>query len=194
MAKTKKQPIPLKGCVVTFCGNFYGRNQTALLAYAASLGAHTAKSVTRNVTHLVATQTECDKLSSKVKQAQDQGVYIVSIDWMDESETAGSKQPESNYALLNTNPGPIIPAAPASSTPSANDHLSNATKRQSTPFDSLAPLSKKYKLGEVNEKARPLGESQLAKDSSRIQLDEGLGAPYSVYFDADGVIWDATLK
>lgn len=194
MAKSKKPPVPLKGCVVAFCGNFYGRNQTALLDDAARLGAHTAKSVTKNVTHLVATQTECDKFSSKVKQAQDQGASIVSIDWMDESERAGSKQPESHYALINTNPGLAIPVAPASSTPNSSDDVSNAKKRPATASDSSARDAKKYKLDEVNEKARPLGKSQLAKGSSRVPLDEGLGAPYSVYVCADGVIWDATLK
>lgn len=178
----KKQP--LKGCIVTFSGNFYNITQTALLDQAARLGAQTARSVTKAVTHLVTTQTECDKLSSKVRQAQDHGAFIVSIDWVTESEETGSKQPEANFGLTSS-PGPT----------SNGPDLSK--KRHAS--DSPAPDAKKSKLDqlEASEKALPLGKSQVAKDASalRVPLDEGcpLGT-YSVYLDDDGVIWDCTLK
>lgn len=181
----KKQP--LKGCVVAFCGSFYGHSQTSLLNDAARLGAHTAKSVTKNVTHLVTTKTECAKQSSKVIQARDQGVFIVSLDWVLESEQAASKQPESKFAL-----GPASTSASTASSSSAPD----ASKKRAA-SESPAPDAKKSKLDQAHEKAPPMGKSQLAKDSSsvRVPLDEGCSlSGYSVHVSDDGVIWDATLK
>lgn len=175
----KKQP--LKGCVVAFAGNFYGRNQTTLLTQAERLGAHTSKSITLGTTHLVTTQTECDKLSSKVKQAQEQGVFILNIAWFDESEAEGAKQTEADYVLLNSS---------SSSTPAPPPPPS---KRAAS--DSPAPDAKKTKLDQASEKAPVLGKSQLAKDTSiRIPIDEGVQGRYVVYVGDDGIIWDATLK
>lgn len=190
----KKQP--LNGCTVAFCGNFHGRTQAALLSDAARLGANTSKTLAKNVTHLVATQNEVVKLSSKVQQAQAQATSIVSIDWMDDSEDAGAKQPESNYAFVAL----INPAA--SSFPNVvvvdddDDDLPSPKNLKRPAPGTLAPdaNAKKSKLDEVSEKARPLGSAQLAKGSSRIPLDDGLTSPKSVYVGPDGVIWDATLK
>lgn len=193
----KKQP--LKGCTVAFCGNFHGRTQAALLSDAARLGANTSKTLAKNVTHLVATQNEVVKLSSKVQQAQAQATSIVSIDWMHDSEDAGAKQPESNYTFVAL----IIPTASSSSNVVVvdgdgddDDDLPSPKNLKRPAPSTLAPdaNAKKSKLDEVSEKARPLGSAQLAKGSSRIPLDDGLTSPKSVYVGPDGVIWDATLK
>lgn len=191
----KKQP--LNGCTVAFCGNFHGRTQAALLSDAARLGANTSKTLAKNVTHLVATQNEVVKLSSKVQQAQAQATSIVSIDWLHDSDDAGAKQPESNYAFVAL----VNPTASSSSNVVVDDDDDDddvpSPKNLKRPAPgTLAPdaNAKKSKLDEVSEKARPLGSAQLAKGSSRIPLDDGLTSPKSVYVGPDGVIWDATLK
>lgn len=182
----KKQP--LKGCVVAFAGNFYGRNQTTLLNQAERLGAHTSKSITPGTTHLVTTQTECSKRSSKVKQAQEQGVFIINISWLDESESLGAKQKEADYALSK-------PSASSGSTPSSSSSAPPPAPTKRAASDSPAPEAKKTKLEQASEKAPALGKSQLAKDTSiQVPIDEGVQSHYSVYVGDDGIIWDATLK
>lgn len=191
--------------MIAFCGNFYGRNQTSLLDDAVRLGAHTAKSVTKTVTHLIATQTECDKLSSKITQAQSQNVFIVNINWLDESDAAGKKKPEADYALTPpwssgaaaaASPSPMATAV--ATPPSTDDNKKINTivdlSKKRPASDDQAPDTKKFKLD--NEKAPPVGKSQLTKDTSlRVPVDDGiLSSDWAVYIGDDGVIWDATLK
>lgn len=184
MARVKKQEQPLKGCVIAFCGNFRAQNESSLANLAECLGARTVMSINKNLTHLVTTQTECNNASKKVIAAQRLGSFVVNLDWFLQSEEAGSKQPESNYALDLPLP------APGAAAPGAPDVSSK--KRPAS--DSLEPEAKKSKLEDV--KTQALGSAQVAKNPSSvvIPLDEGVQAPWAVFVDDDGVIWDATLK
>ncbi|ROW09318.1 hypothetical protein VPNG_05860 [Cytospora leucostoma] len=62
--------LPLDGCVVAFRGSFPKQNQAALLEHAARLGARVPKSITKDATHLITTQSAFDEPSSKVYDAK----------------------------------------------------------------------------------------------------------------------------
>lgn len=178
-------PAALAGCCVAFSGNFgSGHTQASLLEDAASLGAQTAKSVSKDVTHLVTTQADCDKPSTKVLQAQDRGLFIVSLAWMLQADEFGFKQPEADFALTARDDRATSAVDPATDV---------SKKRQAS--DSPAPETKKPKLG-PNAKIPALGHQQKAKDwAVQVPLDEECYlVGYGVHVDDDRVIWDASLK
>ncbi|KAK2602880.1 hypothetical protein N8I77_009382 [Diaporthe amygdali] len=200
--------LPLDSCVIAFSGKFTGYRQSALEDKAAALGAQPVKSVTANTTHLVTTQADYDKKCTKVWQAKDRGgVFIVSLDWLLNSEQSNAQQSEAQYLFdasqngtnnsnnpvaAPTNPAPTQPA-PAQSNPSK--------KRQASPIaisSSPAPTAKKTKLETVaqNGKAAVVGKEQIAKSwDVQVPVDEGFPlAGYGVHVDDDSVIWDASLN
>lgn len=186
---------PLEGCCVVFSGTFPGQSQSALLDHAARLGAKTAKSVTKDATHLVTTQADVDKSSSKVKDAQSRDIFLVNLDWMLDSEQSNAKADETQYTFGNATSN----AAPASD--AAASQTKDSKKRQASSDDNASsadqPDTKKKKAVTEKEKPAPnFGEGQIAKSKNiAIPVDEEchLGG-YGVHVDPDGVIWDAALN
>lgn len=165
---------------------------------ATRLGADTSKSVAGEVTHLVTSQADYDKPSMKVTQANARDVFIVTLEWMLQSEQDGVKPQESEYALT----GRSFSASPTLDPPN------NTSKKRRAPdttsfdpnnsqaSDSSAPEPKKTKLLASDSKAPAMGKSQVAKDwSIQVPVDEGCTlAGYGVHVDDDSIIWDASLK
>lgn len=180
---------PLFGSCVAASGTFYGSNQTKALATAEALGATTSKVIDFRVTHLITSQADCNKASTKVIQASKFGIHLVSLDWLMEIKETGIKQPEADFALTAADYKAV----------SANFIASDATtshKRQASEIPDTKPESKKTKLLSSAAKAPAIGKSQIAKDwAVRIPLDDGCSlVGYGVYIDDDSVIWDASLK
>lgn len=190
---------PLEGCCIAFSGTFPSRTQASLIGFARHLGAETSKSVAAGVvTHLVTTQAECDKESSKVVQASVCGAFIVSLEWMIQSASDGVKQQESEYALTGTSSS-ATPALDPRNKPSRKRQASDTASSDLNKFtasDSSAPEPKKTKLLTSDSDALAIGKSQIAKDwSIQIPVDEGCTlAGYGVHVDDDSIIWDASLK
>lgn len=178
--------LPLAGCCVAASGVFgSGRSQTSVLALAEQLGATTSKSVSSEVTHLITTQRDCDKIPTKVIQAIERGVFLVDLDWVLVSESSGVKQVEADFALTATDYRATSVSDPA---------VSDTKKRLAS--HSPPPDSKKAKLSNVEAKAPAVGKSQIAKDwAVQIPIDEGCPLTgYGVHVDDDSIIWDASLN
>ncbi|AEO55796.1 hypothetical protein MYCTH_2132970 [Thermothelomyces thermophilus ATCC 42464] len=89
----------LDGCILALSGTFPGATHAAIKAKAESLGATVAISVTDNVTHLVTTDNDYNKPSSKVAKAQSLGTHIISLDWLLACETNNTREPEKDYTI-----------------------------------------------------------------------------------------------
>lgn len=179
--------LPLQGCCIAFSGIFPSRRtQASLFDLAERLGATTSKVMTDTVTHLVTTQTDCDKPAVKVSQANDLGIPLVGLQWLLEAEEIGAKQPEADY---------ILTARDYRAASSTDPPVNSQTKRAVSP-DTSAPDPKKKKLELVEGKVPAIGEAQIAKDwSVKVPVDEGCSLQgYGVYVDDDSIIYDATLK
>lgn len=190
--------LPLDGCVVAFRGSFPGQKQADLSEKVSRLGARAPKSLTKDTTHLITTQSDFDEPSSKVYDARRRGIHIVSIDWMLDSEQSNSRQLESRYsfdvttAAANINGGTPTPPPPT-----------NPKKRQASPIiiDSSPEAKKQPKKAKLatsaeSDKAPVLGQEQIAKSwDVQVPLDEGCPLTgYGVHIDSDSVIWDASLN
>lgn len=179
--------LPLTGCCVAASGTFgSGRSQATIVAQAERLGAATSKSVSSEVTHLITSQRDCDRISSKVIQARDRGIYLVDVDWLLVSESTGIKQPEAGFTLIATDYRAIAAADLAVT--------DDPKKRQ--PSHSPPPASKKPRLADAAGKEPTIGKSQIAKDwAVQIPIDEGCPLTgYGVHVDEDSIIWDASLN
>lgn len=187
MAQQPAPPsLPLAGCCIAASGFFRsGQSQASILAHAEQLGATTSKSISGNVTHLITNQRDCDKISTKVIQAIERGIFLVELEWMYASESHGVKQPEADFALTASDYKATSVSDPASPDPK---------KRQAS--HSPAPESKKLKLSDAEGKAPAIGKSQIAKDwAVQIPVDEGCPLTgYGVHVDDDSIIWDASLN
>ncbi|KAJ4389019.1 hypothetical protein N0V93_006481 [Gnomoniopsis smithogilvyi] len=178
--------LPLADCCIAASGTFRsGRSQASVLTLAERLGATTSKSVSSEVTHLITSQKDCDKISSKVIQASDRGIYLVDIDWLLVSESTGTKQPEADFSLTAGN-HKAVPVA---------DHATTGPKKRQASH-SPPPDSKKPKLVDATGKEPTIGKSQIAKDwAVQIPIDEGCPLTgYGVHVDDDSIIWDASLN
>ncbi|KAG8163407.1 hypothetical protein KVR01_006704 [Diaporthe batatas] len=205
---------PLDGCVIAFSGRFTGYKQSGLESKCTILGGQPAKSVVEGTTHVVTTQADYDKLCTKVFQAKDRGgIFIVSLDWLLDSEDSNTRQPEAQYLFdaqqsgntngstngnnntvptskhpTPTNPQPV--PVPAQNNPSI--------KRQASASPEPKPNAKKTKLDQVakNGKAAAIGKEQIAKSwDVQVPVDEGCSLiGYGVHIDDDSVIWDASLN
>ncbi|KAF3771114.1 hypothetical protein M406DRAFT_285995 [Cryphonectria parasitica EP155] len=187
-AATSAGTPPLDGCCVAFSGNFPGQTQASLLTHAARLGAQTSKSVSQDVTHLISTQNDCDKPSTKCIQAIDRGIALVSLDWLLQSESHDAKQPEANFALTTTKGSPAATPAP--------DPAAQQDPKKRSASDSTAPDPKKVKLDANGKEIPTFGSAQIAKNSAvRVEVDEGCSLTgYTVHIGDDSVIWDASLN
>lgn len=199
--------LPLDGCVIAFSGRFTGYRQSALEDKVASLGGQPAKSVTADTTHCVTSQADFDKLCTKVWQAKDRGIFIVSLEWLLDSEQSNAKQPEAQYLFedasqngtTNGNNTVVSSTNPSSTQPPAKNHPPMKRQASTAATDSSRePDAKKTKLQKVAQKgkAAAIGKEQIAKSwDVQVPVDEGCSLTgYGVHVDDDSVIWDASLN
>ncbi|KAI5793031.1 poly-ribose polymerase [Geopyxis carbonaria] len=66
-----------------------------------SKSANFAKAIDESTTHLLSTEVDFAKKSAKVKQALEQNIHIVSLEWLLDSVEKNDKQPEANYQLAD---------------------------------------------------------------------------------------------
>lgn len=207
-AKKAAGSPPLDGCVIAFSGTFTGYRQSDLEAKATALGGRPAKSVTAKTTHCVTTQSDFDKVCTKVWQAKDRGIFIVSLQWMLDSEQSNAKQDEAQYLFDNASQngttngnGAAVPSSNPLPTQTAPAKSNSSVKRQASPGavgSSHGPSAKKTKLDKVaqDSKAAAIGKEQIAKSwNVQVPVDEGCSlVGYGVHIDDDSVIWDASLN
>ena len=194
-SKTATQPLPLIGCHIALSGTFTGTSHAAIQGQITSLGGSLTRSITDDTTHLVTTQRDFDKSSTKVNAAQEHNLHIVSLGWIENCLSKASKVAEKAY--LFTSPPADVPSQSngppkrnASSDNSANENVRSRPKKQKTVSGSKTEV----KSDQVAD--GPVVKSSNVKSSNvKIPLDEGCPlTAYEVYIDENGVIYDASLN
>jgi poly [ADP-ribose] polymerase len=118
----------LGGCKIAFSGTF-GVPQTGLKTKAEALGAAVASTVSDDVTHLVATEADYKKPSSKVAKAQSLGIHIVDLSWLSDSEQNNAKQPEDDHVPGGSDKNDTTPGATSKQVSSQADATASTTTR-----------------------------------------------------------------
>ncbi|KAJ0423742.1 poly polymerase catalytic domain-containing protein [Aspergillus carlsbadensis] len=177
--------------VIAVSGTFPGYKQADLRKIVESHGATFSSTVAADCTHLVTTQKEVEKNSTKFQQACGiQKCEIVTLNWLLDSDQAKKPASEKSYHFGTHNPEnkSQTDAAPA-----------KAEKKRSAK-DALDAdddeTNKKLKNGV--EDAQRVTSEKVGK--LKVDIDEGYypnGVGWSdpaVYIDKSGLIWDATLN
>ncbi|KAJ8113554.1 hypothetical protein OPT61_g4334 [Boeremia exigua] len=190
-AQKQVQASPLDGCSIATSGRFVGTTQSALQSRITDLGGTVASKVTSDTTLLIATDKDFEAKSTKVAAAIANSVNIVTIDWLEETESTDSKADETQYLLGSSNASTA--AAPATSS------KKRAASGSGSPAPSQDPSqSKKRKTLEDKAKADSVkvGDGQNTKSKKiQVPVDEYCPTPHvEVYIDDDGLIWDASLN
>lgn len=138
-APTAPTGPPLDGCRVALSGTFPGFSQPALQKQITGLGGLTSSSITKDTTHLITVQADYDKPSTKVKAAKGQGIHIVSLPWLQDCLSSGSKEDETKY-LFNA-PSTSAASATAAVTTSAASAAAAVTTSSASQAQSAPPVS-----------------------------------------------------
>ena len=197
-AAQKKAPAsPLDGYSIATSGRFSGTTQSALSTRITDLGGTVASKVTSDTNILIATVKDFEAKSTKVAAAIANALPIVSMDWLEETESSNTKADEKQYSLDSSSNSPTVTAVTAA--PAA----ANGKKRAATSSASPAPVqdaSQSKKRKTLEEKAKndkvKVGDGQNAKSKKIVvPVDEWCpNANYEVYIDDDDLIWDASLN
>lgn len=193
-SKQQAQASPLDGVSIATSGRFTGTSQSALQKRITDLGGSVASKVTADTNILITTDKDFEAKSTKVAAAIDNDVSIVTIDWLDETESSNAKADEKQY-LLNTLTNSTVASAP----------VTNGKKRAASGSANVTPApsqdaSQSKKRKTLEDKAKvdnvKVGDGQNAKSKKiHVEVDEHCQAPhYEVYIDGDGLIWDASLN
>jgi poly [ADP-ribose] polymerase len=194
-AQKKAQASPLDNYSIATSGRFPGTTQGAVQQRITALGGTVASKITSDTNILIATDKDFEVKSTKVAAAIANDVPVVSIDWLQETETSGNKADEKQYSLSSSSASPVAPAAAPAAV--------NGKKRAATSSASPAPsqdASQSKKRKTLKEKAKndkvKVGDGQNAKSKKiNVPVDEYCPSPnYEVYIDDDGLIWDASLN
>jgi len=193
--KAAPQRPPLEGCKIAFSGAFRVVSQAALKAKAEALGATISNTVTKDTTHLIATEAHYNKREPKVTQAIGLGIPVVSMEWLTTCEKDGTKPTEKDYvpgvAAPAQNGASAQPAAQASQADGSDTAATKARKRSSDDAnnsgdeDTAAPKTKRTrgkKAAAKDEKADKEDEdvemkgTDNAADAEREKMDEKVKA------------------
>ena len=193
-------PLPLDGCIVALSGTFPGSSQSALeKEYINPLGATLAKSITSTTSHLITTESDFAKPSTKVKQAQGQDTHIVKLGWLTDCFDQSTRLSEDAYSFGS--------ADPTNGTSSSNNDIPSRKRsvtatladdqNQDDDADKEEKPNKKSK-GASASKVQAVVEGEINIATSKdinISIDEGCPlASYRVYIADDGLIYDAALN
>jgi poly [ADP-ribose] polymerase len=192
-AQKQVKASPLDGLSIATSGRFTGTTQGALQTRVTDLGATIASKVTAETDILIATDKDFEAKSTKINAAIDNGIPIVTIDWLEETESTNTKADESQYSLSSPTPAPTAAVT--------NGKKRAATSSASPPAQSqAASASQSKKRKTLEEKVKDdnvkVGDGQNAKSKKiAVSVDEYCTLPtYEVYIDSDGLIWDASLN
>jgi len=191
----------IEGCVIAIAGTPNGLSQSQVEAIVTSpeFGATVASTVTKKVTHLIASAAEVAKGSTKVTKAASLGsVTLVTPEWILDMQQQKKRLDESLYkAISSTAAVPITPVSPVSAaSPAADPPKKTSAKRKATAVDTDGDDDEKVV---VDKKIKTL-KDKVAKSaySSKIKQPPvdphcGLRNTHKVYVD-DEVAWDARMN
>ncbi|KAL3485978.1 hypothetical protein BJX62DRAFT_242394 [Aspergillus germanicus] len=126
-ATTSNAENAFKNCVVAICGHHEPYKTAVLKEMISRLGAQNSRIVKRITTHLVTTETEVNFNAKQVTRARGNPTCsIVSLQWLLDSEKAGTPLPVELYRLDTLTPTPAQPKE------EANDTATSASEQQDT--------------------------------------------------------------
>lgn len=206
-AAAPAQAPPLTGCTIAASGTFPGASQAAIAELIAELGATFVRSVTQDCTHLVATSSELQKQTAKVKAAlSNPNVRIVSLSWIQTSADDNAKAPEDDH-LVAPNPTNVVPKTTTkvnvNGGSSTGTQQTNGQPKRSASLDTLSKApAKKQKIEPApatpaKPKAVPDTTAQDPSQAKSVKIpqDEGVNSlTHQVYVSPDGTIYDASLN
>jgi len=205
-------PLPLPGCVIAVSGTFpAGHPHGVLQKKVEDLGGKFEKTVTHNVTHLIVSQVDYKKNSTKVATAKANTIHIVSLDWLLDTESTSARQAEAGYSFMS------IPSTSSTTTTSSKKKRSTTARSDDDDGpdnDDDRPSSKKPRSSNGHAKntssfrndddedeadAKPKDTKavvQTAKSlTTSVPVDEMFtGSGYCVYIEGEAVIFDAALN
>ena len=92
---------PLQACIIALSGTFPGRTQPSTEKdLITPLGGTLAKSITADTTHLVTTEGDYAKPSTKVAQAKSKKIHIVNMTWLEDCLDQNARMDEAKYTKL----------------------------------------------------------------------------------------------
>ncbi|KAG0240938.1 Poly [ADP-ribose] polymerase 2 [Actinomortierella wolfii] len=201
--RAPKTPI-FQGCCFTFAGTFSGYNQDELknLVTAANAGATVSSNVVYGTTHLVATQTEYNKSSSKVVKAMGNKIPVVSLEFVTDSLDKKKRLKEADYALTSASvvaplPTPVTtaPASPQpapAAAPATLPAKGKGGKRKAQDTDDGDDNEDKDKNDKA-KKVKTTSSSNKAIKVPQTSSHSGLQHSHQVYVDEE-VAWYARLN
>ncbi|KAF2964285.1 hypothetical protein GQX73_g9298 [Xylaria multiplex] len=189
---------PFTGFSIAISGSIPNRTQASIETdYIAPLGGVLAKSVSASTTHLVTTETDYQKPSTKVKSAQANGIPIVTFEWLEKCLSQNLHLKEDTYGFTSQSQ----PQVDGTAKPRNSRKRQASQAAENDNGDSQRPQPKKGKAddgGKPKEREPKIAEGQIAKSFDvKIPVDEGAHREllnYEVYIDDDGVIYDASLN
>lgn len=163
-SRTKvEQPLPLVDCHIALSGTFPGTSQAAIQDQIVSCGASVSKSITDDTTHLVTSERDYYKPSTKVKAAQEHNLHIVTIEWIENCFSTMSRALETSY-LFTSQPADV---------PS----LSNGSQKRNASPDSSVDEKAKSRLkkqktangikAEANDSETEVNDSKTKANGSK---------------------------
>ncbi|KAH7321965.1 poly-ribose polymerase-like protein [Rhexocercosporidium sp. MPI-PUGE-AT-0058] len=206
---------PLQGCIIAISGKFPGRTQGVIEKDLISpLGGTLAKTVSADTTHLVTTESEVAKPTTKVTQARSHNAHIVNMAWLEDCLDQGVKLDESGYTFGGSNPPSppaAVPAPPKVQTNGKGKAKATATKKRAAPVvDDDDDEEEEEDKPQPKKVTKPAGAVDSNRDASqaaegktnvatlsnlKIPVDESCPLThYQVYIDDDKVIYDASLN
>lgn len=198
IAKKQAQASPLDGYSIATSGRFPGTTQTAVQNRITDLGGDISAKVTAETYVLVATDKDFEANSTKVAAAIANDVPIVTVDWLEETETSNAKADEKPYLLNKPSTSAVAPSAPSAAAPAINGKKRAVSPSASPAPSQAASQSKKRKTLDEKSKSEDakVGDGQNAKSKKiTVPVDEYCTSPsYDVYIDDNGLIWDASLN
>ncbi|KAI0184130.1 poly polymerase catalytic domain-containing protein [Xylaria flabelliformis] len=194
--------LPFTGLSIAISGSIPNRTQASVEAdFIAPLGGVLAKAVSASTTHLVTSEADYHKPSSKVKSAQANDIPIVTFQWLEDCLSQNTRLDEATYSLASQSQAQVN----GSAQPNGSRKRAASQVPQSGNDDNEPPQPKKKgKVKKEEPKEEPkerepkIAEGQIAKSLDvRIPVDEGAQRElmnYEVYIDDTGVIYDASLN
>ena len=196
----QSQAPPLTGCTVAVSGTFPGTSQAAIGELIATLGGTFVKSVTQECTHLVATPSELQRQTTKVKTALGYpNVQIVGFSWIQASEDDNTKAPENEHVVGSASAVPVPQTATNGNATTSTLQKANGQSKRSASPDALpnAPVKKQKTQTAIDQSPDPAKQPNTAAPAKPINVpqDEGVNSPtHRVYVGPDGIIYDASLN
>ena len=214
---------PLQGCTIALGGTFPGHSASTLEQnFITALGASLVKTVNNSTTHLVVTNTEFAKPSTKVKQAQSHGVHIVKLAWLEDCLDQSTRLSEDAYSFDAPDPVADAPTVTANgsrkrsfmisgdaeedgsqsqpkkknkTTITNGSHKQSPEATKSTSANGAKPEPKTSSKSKLKMEGANR-QTNIAKTSDmNIPLDETCPlSQYRIYIDGGGVIHDASLN